>query len=90
MESGTQNTKLEVIKKYRLHDKDAGSTEVQIALLTNRIEGLSKHFGAHVKDNHSRMGMMKLINRRKKLLQYLRNTNVDRYKNTIGSLGLRK
>lgn len=90
MELGSNDSKSEVIKKFRLHDKDAGSPEVQVAVLTNRIQNLTRHFGSHGKDNHSRMGMMKLISRRKKLLQYLRNESQDRYKNTITALGLRK
>jgi len=90
MESITAASRKDVVQKYQMHDKDTGSPELQIALLTQRIEGLTSHFSAHKKDQHSRMGMMKLINRRKKLLMYLRKTNPDKYKNTISSLGLRK
>ena len=82
--------KSEVIKTFQLTDKDTGSPEVQVALLTNRIEKLSGHFGSHAKDEHSRRGMMRMISRRKKLLQYLKNENSERYKNTITALGLRK
>ena len=90
MASEKKDSVSEVINKIRLHDKDCGSPEVQISLLTNRIQGLTEHFASHAKDVHSRVGMMKLINRRKKLLSYLRNTNMDRYRTTIAALGLRK
>ncbi|MDZ4785918.1 MAG: 30S ribosomal protein S15 [bacterium] len=90
MESLNTASKSQVVSKYRVHDTDTGSPEVQIALLTQRIEGLGSHFAAHVKDLHSRHGMMQLINRRKKLLQYLKTNNIESYKKTIASLGLRK
>ncbi len=79
-----------LIGKYKISPNDCGSPEVQVALLTQRIELLSGHFAKHKKDSHSQRGMLKLIARRKGLLQYLKNTNVDRYRKTISSLGLRK
>ncbi|MCB9029706.1 MAG: 30S ribosomal protein S15 [Deltaproteobacteria bacterium] len=90
MDSIESATKSEIIEKFRINEKDCGSSEVQIALLTQRISQLTKHFAKHSKDDHSRRGMLALINRRKKLLQYLRTENLDRYKNTITALGLRK
>lgn len=83
-------TKLEVVEKFRVNDKDTGSPEVQVALLTRRLETLSKHFGTNPKDKHSQKGMLKMISRRKRLLQYLRTEDVARYRSTISSLGLRK
>mgnify|MGYP000358093765 CR=1 FL=1 len=80
----------ELIKKYRIHDKDSGSPEVQVALLTRRLEVLAQHFKAHAKDLHSQRGMSKLISRRKRLLAYLKRENIERYKNLIAALGLRK
>ncbi len=90
MESLANTSRQDLMRKIGMHDKDTGSAQVQIALLTQRIEGLSKHFVGHAKDQHSRVGMMKLINRRKKLLQYLRTTDTEQYKNTLKTLGLRK
>ena len=80
----------EVVKKYRIHESDSGSSEVQIALLTKRLEQISGHFQTHLKDEHSRRGMMRMISRRKRLLQYLKNEDVNRYKAVLSSLGLRK
>ena len=86
--SGAEKT--EVLKKFQLTEGDTGSPEVQIALLTKRLQILSTHFSKHAKDAHSRRGMMKLISRRKGLLDYLRKGDVNRYRNIIGALGLRK
>lgn len=83
-------TKSEVIKGYALKEGDTGSPEVQIALLTKRIQNLTKHFESHKEDKHSKRGMMALITRRKALLRYLRNESPERYRALIGSLGLRK
>ena len=80
----------DVIKKYQTKEGDTGSPEVQIALLTKRLEMLSTHFQTNAHDNHSRRGMMKLISRRKGLLDFLRRENVERYRNVIAALGLRK
>ncbi|PIU54782.1 MAG: 30S ribosomal protein S15 [Deltaproteobacteria bacterium CG07_land_8_20_14_0_80_38_7] len=82
--------KTNVIKKYQMHDSDSGSCEVQIALLTERISNLNEHFNMHSKDHSSRRGLLKLVGRRRKLLNYLRLSSTDRYKKVIGSLGLRK
>lgn len=82
--------KSETITKHRLHAKDTGSPEVQIALLTRRIEGLSQHFEKHAQDRHSRRGLLSLVSQRKRLLNYLRLENVDRYRKTVSDLGLRK
>ncbi len=79
-----------IIEKHRLHDTDTGSPEVQIALLTERITHLTEHFKVHKKDHHSRRGLLKLVGRRRSLLDYLRSKNVDRYKRIIGDLGIRK
>jgi len=80
----------DVIKKYQINSQDTGSPEVQVALLTRRLEILSKHFSTNPKDHHSRRGMMNIISQRKQLLQFLRRENVGRYRNTLSALGLRK
>lgn len=82
--------KAEVVKKFQRSELDTGSSEVQIALLTVRIRELTEHFKIHKKDNHSRIGLIKLVNRRKKLLHYLRQTKPEAYAKLIGDLGLRK
>lgn len=82
--------KEQIIKKFQRKAMDTGSSEVQIALLTFRIRELTEHFKTHKKDEHSRMGLVKLVNRRKRLLTYLRETNPDSYTSLIGELGLRK
>ena len=80
----------ELISKYRINDKDTGSPEVQIALVTKRLDNLAEHFKGHAQDVQSQRGMQVLISRRKKLLQYLKKENITRYKNLISSLGIRK
>jgi small subunit ribosomal protein S15 len=80
----------EIISNYKLHPKDTGSPEVQIALLTARIEYLTEHFKVHKKDHHSRRGLLKLVGQRRRLLDYLRNKDVERYRSTVQRLGLRK
>ncbi len=82
--------KTEVIDKFRTHPSDTGSPEVQVALLTERINGLTDHFKAHVKDHHSRRGLLMLVSHRKSLLEYLKGKDVARYRNLIKALGLRK
>ena len=82
--------KQEVIKKYATHDGDTGSPEVQIALLTERITYLTEHFKVHAKDHHSRRGLLKLVGQRRRLLDYLRVKNVERYRKIITDLGIRK
>lgn len=82
--------KEQVIKKYRQSELDTGSCEVQVALLTTRIQDLTHHFKDHKKDVHSQRGLVKLVNQRRKLLAYLKRTNNDRYVKLINDLGLRK
>ncbi|MGH0032980.1 MAG: 30S ribosomal protein S15 [Myxococcota bacterium] len=82
--------KQETIQTHRAHDKDTGSTEVQVALLTERITGLSEHFKTHKKDHHSRRGLLKLVSQRRRLLNYLRRTSPERYQALIQRLGLRR
>ncbi len=83
-------TKTEIIFKFKKHDKDTGSPEVQIALLSNRISYLTEHFRTHVKDHHSRRGLLKLVGQRRSLLKYLKSKDSDKYKNVITELGIRK
>ena len=82
--------KQETIATNRLHESDTGSTECQVALLTARIEGLSEHFKVHAKDHHSRRGLLKLVSQRRRLLNYLRRNEPDRYRALIEKLGLRR
>jgi small subunit ribosomal protein S15 len=82
--------KREVIENYRVHETDTGSPEVQIALLTERIRYLTEHFKTHKKDHHSRRGLLKLVGQRRRLLSYLRDTDIEKYRDLIGRLGLRK
>ncbi len=89
MES-TDAGKTAVISKYRRNETDTGSPEVQVALLTQRIEGLSGHFDKHQKDFSSRRGLLRMVGRRKRLLRYLMETDRERYNGLIQSLGLRK
>ena len=79
-----------IIDSYRLHDKDTGSPEVQIALLSARIEYLTEHFKTNKKDHHSRRGLLKLVSQRRGLLDYIKNKDLDRYRAVIQRLGLRK
>jgi len=80
----------ELVKEYRLHDKDTGSPEVQIALLTERINYLTEHFKTHKKDHHSRRGLIQLVNQRKSLLDFLKREDMERYRTLIERLGIRK
>jgi small subunit ribosomal protein S15 len=80
----------ELIKQYQLHATDTGSPEVQIALLSARIDYLTDHFKIHKKDHHSRRGLLKLVGQRRRLLDYLKREELERYKNVIGRLGIRK
>jgi small subunit ribosomal protein S15 len=79
-----------VVKQYQRSGKDTGSPEVQIALLTERINGLTEHFKTHVKDFHSRRGLLKLVSQRRKLLDYLKRKDADKYRDLIERLSLRK
>lgn len=82
--------KSEVIRKYQRQDKDTGSPEVQVALLTRRIDSLTEHFKSHVKDHSSRRGLLKLVGQRRRLLEYLKRNDQGKYSKLIGDLGLRK
>lgn len=81
--------KTEVMRKYQLHDGDVGSTPVQVALLTARINDLRSHFDVHKKDHHSRLGLLKMVGRRRRLLEFLKREDVERYRSLILDLGLR-
>jgi small subunit ribosomal protein S15 len=82
--------KADLVKQYRTHDTDTGSPEVQVALLTNRIAYLTDHFQSNAKDHHSRRGLLQLVGRRRRLLEYLRSESPERYRKLIERLGLRK
>jgi small subunit ribosomal protein S15 len=82
--------KKSIIEKYRVHESDTGSPEVQVALLSERISYLTEHFKVHKKDHHSRRGLLKLVGQRRRLLDYLKSKSVDRYKTLITELGIRK
>ena len=86
----TTETKKEIIGKFKLHENDTGSSEVQIALLSNRIAYLTEHFQSHKKDHHSRRGLLKLVGQRRKLLNYLKKNDVNKYQQIIKDLGIRK
>ena len=86
----TTAKKAELIKSYAVKSGDTGSPEVQVALLSERINGLTDHFKNHVKDNHSRRGLLKLVSQRRQILDYLRRTNEGRYKELIERLGIRR
>lgn len=82
--------KSEIVKEYQQHEKDTGSPEVQIALLTVRIKELTEHFKIHKQDHHSRRGLLKLVSQRRRQLNYLRKVDIERYRTLIKRLGLRK
>lgn len=86
----TQERKNELINEFKVHDTDTGSPEVQIAILTEKINYLNEHLREHKKDHHSRRGLMKMVGQRRNLLTYLRNNDVQRYRNLITKLGLRR
>lgn len=86
----TPEVKKEIVDQFKLHQKDTGSPEVQIALLSKRIGYLTDHFKVHKKDHHSRRGLLKLVGHRRRLLNYLKKTDVERYQNIIKELGIRK
>jgi small subunit ribosomal protein S15 len=85
-----KDSKKNVIEKFRVHDHDSGSAEVQIALLTQRIESLTKHFKVHSKDHHSRKGLLKIVSQRRKLLDYLKRKDLNSYHRILRELNLRK
>ena len=82
--------KNEIIEKFKTHGSDTGSSEVQIALLTDRIRYLTEHFKTHTKDHHSRQGLLKLVGQRRSLLDYLKNKDISKYRTLIEELGIRK
>jgi len=86
----TTDQKAQVVRDYQRDAGDTGSPEVQVALLTARINDLANHFKAHVKDHHSRRGLLRMVSRRRKLLDYLKQSSIDRYRTLIERLGLRK
>ena len=86
----TKDQKEEVVKKHQLHEKDTGSPEVQIALLTERIEYLTEHMKLHKKDFHTRHGLLKLVGQRRRLLNYLMDRDIESYRDVINRLGLRR
>ena len=86
----TTEAKLAVIKEYATHEGDTGSPEVQVAILTSRIQYLTQHFKEHKKDHHSRRGLLKLVGQRRNMLDYLRRKDIERYRSLIERLGLRK
>ena len=86
----TKEEKTAAIQSHRIHDKDTGSSEVQISLLTNRITSLTEHFKMHKKDHHSRRGLLRMVSKRRKLLDYLRRRDEGKYQAVIAALGIRK
>ncbi len=86
----TQERKLELVKKFGGNEKNSGLPEVQIALLTETINGLSSHFDTHAKDNHSRRGLLKMVGKRRRLLAYLQKKDINRYRTIVKELDLRK
>ncbi|WP_134686283.1 30S ribosomal protein S15 [Brevibacillus migulae] len=86
----TQERKNQLIQEYRTHDNDTGSAEVQIALLTENINSLNDHLRTHKKDHHSRRGLLKMVGQRRNLLNYLKETDVTRYRTLVDRLGLRR
>jgi small subunit ribosomal protein S15 len=86
----SKDRKTGIIGTYKTHDADTGSPEVQVALLSERINYLTEHFKVHAKDHHSRRGLLMLVGQRRRLLDYLRRSDLDRYRTLIGELGLRR
>ncbi|AIE59698.1 30S ribosomal protein S15 [Bacillus methanolicus] len=86
----TQERKNEIINQFKIHENDTGSPEVQIAVLTEQINNLNEHLRVHKKDHHSRRGLLKMVGKRRNLLTYLRNKDVQRYRELINKLGLRR
>jgi small subunit ribosomal protein S15 len=86
----TKDRKTEIITSYRTHASDTGSPEVQIAILSRRIEDLTEHFNAHAKDHHSRRGLLMMVGTRRRLLDYLKGKDAERYRDLIKKLGIRK
>lgn len=85
----TKEAKEQIIEEYKLHEGDTGSSQVQIAILTHRINGLNEHLKAHKKDNHSRRGLLKMVGQRRNLLRYLKNNDIEKYRSLIERLHIR-
>ena len=85
-----KEAKEQIVSDFRTHDADTGSPQVQVALLSNRINGLTEHFKTHKKDNHSRRGLLKMVQQRRSLLDYLKRTDIERYHEVVNRLGLRR
>lgn len=85
-----KETKEKIVGDYKVHDSDTGSPQVQIALLSTRINELTEHFKIHKKDHHSRRGLLKMVSQRRRLLDYLKRKNIEQYHDLVGRLGLRK
>ena len=85
-----RETKEQIVNNYKTHDSDTGSSQVQVALLTQRINELTEHFKVHKKDNHSRRGLLKMVSQRRKHLDYLKRTNIEQYHEMVQRLGLRR
>jgi len=85
-----KEAKAGIVTNYRVHDTDTGSPEVQVAILTQRINELTTHFKTHVKDNHSRRGLLKMVSQRRSLLDYLKRRDINRYHDVINRLGIRR
>lgn len=85
-----KDTKEKIVSDYKTHDSDTGSSQVQVALLTQRINELTEHFKVHKKDNHSRRGLLKMVSQRRKHLDYLKRTNIEQYHEMVQRLGLRR
>jgi small subunit ribosomal protein S15 len=88
--SVTKEQKKDIIEQHRQHEHDTGSPEIQVALLTERINQLTEHFKVHKKDHHSRRGLLKMVGKRRRLLEYLKGKDISRYQSLIGELGLRR
>ncbi len=88
--SATKERKAQIVSEHRLHEKDTGSPEVQIALLTERVNHLTEHMKAHKKDFHTRLGLLKLVGQRRRLLDYLKRTDIESYRQILTQLGLRR
>lgn len=85
-----KETKEQIVSDFRVHDGDTGSPQIQIALLSKRINELTEHFKTHKKDNHSRRGLLKMVSKRRSLLDYLKRTEIERYHEVVSRLGLRR
>ena len=86
----TTDEKQKIISDYKIHDTDTGSSEVQVAILTEKIKYLTDHFKAHAKDHHSRRGLLKMVGKRRRLLNYMKNKDIGKYRELVDKLGIRK